>query len=206
MPRFNQRIPTWRFSTAFAFRAFFTTWQQRTQLNAVLGLVAQPTRSSSRALWLTIFNALSGHLPPSASCLCTSSQRPPFSHGHGIVVMSFSPRVRQSQVMQKAFIKETYYCTILNRAPAKLAPVRMAQLSTRGSRDPGETGLEMWLNMKVLSLGLRIVISHADKLMVRPQSNCLDMENRDKHAARLREARGRFLHLKNRTCENMNQG
>lgn len=187
MPRFNQRIQTWRFSAAFASRAFFTTRQRRTQLNAVLGLVFRHTRSSSRALWLTTFNALNGHLAL-ASCLCTSTQRLPFLHGRSIVVISFSRRIRQHQVMQKAFIKETYYCTILNRAPAKLAPARMAQLSTRGSRDPGETGLEMWLNMKVLSPGLASVISHTDKLMVRPQSNCLDMENRDKHAARLREA------------------
>ncbi|ROI16543.1 hypothetical protein DPX16_2737 [Anabarilius grahami] len=60
-------------------------------------------------------------------------------HSRGIVVISFSPRVRTRQVMQKAFIKETYYCTILNRAPVKLAPVSMAQLSTRGLRDPWET-------------------------------------------------------------------
>lgn len=56
----------------------------------------------------------------------------------GIVVIWLSPRVRTRQVMQKAFIKETYYCTILNWAPAKLAPVSMAQLSTRGSRTLGK--------------------------------------------------------------------
>lgn len=190
MLRLNQRIPTWRFSTAFAFRAFFTTWQQRTQLNAVLGLVARPTRSSSRALWLTMFNALSRHLELHFLSLHFIST-PFILARRGIVVISFSPWVRQSQVMQKAFIKETYYCTILNRAPCKISPSEDGPVKHSRLGDPRETGLEMWRNMKVLSLGLQSVISHADKLMVRPQSNCLDMENRDKHAARLRETRDR---------------
>lgn len=87
--------------------------------------------------------------------------------------------------MQKAFIKETNYWTILNRAPAKLAPASMPQLSTRGCQDPGEPGPEMWLNMKVLSLGYR-VISSSDKLMVQmlqQQRNCLYMkkEHRQSH-------------------------
>lgn len=106
----------------------------------------------------------------------------------GIVVISFSPRARARQVMQKAFIKETYYCTILNRAPTKLAPVSMAQLSTRGSLDPGETARRCDWTWKCWVWVYR-AISHADKLMVQTHSNCLYMENRDKHTPRLREPR-----------------
>ncbi|KAL1267199.1 hypothetical protein QQF64_002874 [Cirrhinus molitorella] len=90
-----------------------------------------------------MFNALNGHL-----ALCFLSLH--FISMPSILAQAWYccdkllPAVRRRhQVMQKAFIKETYYCTILNRAPAKLAPARMAQLSTRNSRDPGETGLEM---------------------------------------------------------------
>lgn len=121
------------------------------------------------------------------SCLWQFISMPSILVGdRGIVVISFSPWVRTRQVMQKAFIKETYYCTILNRAPVKLAPASMAQLSTRGSRDPWETAWRCDWTWKCWVWVYR-VISHADKLMFQTQSNCLYMENRDKHTPRLRE-------------------